>query len=345
MAPGGRPGGPRPPIDHVVVVVKENRTYDMLLGGTPASRGPGPLADLCLPSRAQALRPTVPAYCNRRFPPKAVPVYRALARRFTVATRYWSEVRGPSDPNHYMLMSAQSPLVGNRWAWQPTPDMETLADRFTAAGLTWRNYAGYPGAGFGMVAHLARAPQQRRWEDFASDAAAGTLPALSWVTPPFPRSDHPPAPIAWGEAWTAHQVSALWASPCWARTAAFLLWDDWGGFGDRLPPPVVELWRDGRPFRYGRRVPLLVLSPFARPGLAYGLPASHVSIPAFCEAVFGLPALTFRDAEANPLLGCFDWDAPQAAPPPLTVPPTGLQERLGAPLLALGAELFRLVQR
>lgn len=344
MAHGLGPGR-RPPIDHVVVIIKENRTMEQIFGGGPQDPGPGPLAGFCIPSRARALQPTVPWYCDCPFPPRALPLYQALARRFTLGARHFSEVRGPSDANHYMLMAAQSPVAGNMSAWEPAPDMETLADRFAEAGLTWRNYAGYRGAGFQMVAHLQRAPQQRRWQDFEADARRGDLPALAWLTPPFPQSDHPPGRIQWGQNWTARQVLALAAGPCWPRTAAFVLWDDWGGFWDRVPPPVVERWKDGKPFRYGRRVGLLVISPYARHGLIYRTLSSHVSLAAYCEAVFGLPPLTWRDALANPLLDCFDWDAPDTSLPAMRVPDPGAAERALTPVLNLCAVLFHLFER
>ena len=95
---------------------------------------------------------------------------------------------------------------------------------------------------------------------FYSAAAAGTLPAVSWVCPTGRYSEHPPALISRGQAYVTGLVNAVMSGPDWDSTAIFLAWDDWGGFYDHVVPPVVD--QSG----YGLRVPALVISPYARQG-------------------------------------------------------------------------------
>ena len=95
---------------------------------------------------------------------------------------------------------------------------------------------------------------------FLAQAKAGTLPAVSWVTPSEPNSEHPPASIKEGEAYTTKLINNIMHGPDWASTAIFLSWDDWGGFYDHVNPPQVDV--NG----YGLRVPGLVLSPYAKKG-------------------------------------------------------------------------------
>jgi phospholipase C len=97
-------------------------------------------------------------------------------------------------------------------------------------------------------------------QNFFSNAAAGTLPAVSWVVPNGKNSEHPPASIANGQAWVTSVVNAVMQSPDWKSSAIFLSWDDWGGFYDHVVPPTVN----GQGL--GIRVPGLVMSPFARAG-------------------------------------------------------------------------------
>jgi phospholipase C len=78
----------------------------------------------------------------------------------------------------------------------------------------------------------------------------------------------------------------------------------------------VEAWQDGTQFRYGSRVGCLVLSPFAKPGYISKALHSHVSLLKFCEATFGLPALNVRDASADDMSDCFDYNQQPALPPP-----------------------------
>jgi phospholipase C len=96
--------------------------------------------------------------------------------------------------------------------------------------------------------------------DFFSSAEAGTLPAVSWIMPDWDRSEHPAASVREGQAWVTRLVNAVMRGPNWKTSAIFVVWDDWGGFYDHFPPPVV----DGQ--GYGIRVPALVISPYAKRG-------------------------------------------------------------------------------
>ncbi len=95
---------------------------------------------------------------------------------------------------------------------------------------------------------------------FFTDAKAGTLPAVSWVVPNGTDSEHPPALVSTGQAWTTSLINAVMRGPDWSSTAIFLAWDDWGGFYDHVQPPTVD--ENG----YGLRVPGLVISPYAKRG-------------------------------------------------------------------------------
>jgi phospholipase C len=91
-------------------------------------------------------------------------------------------------------------------------------------------------------------------------AKAGTLPAVSWVTPSGRDSEHPPASVHMGQAYVTAVINAAMKSPDWDSTAIFLAWDDWGGFYDNAVPPTVD--RNG----YGLRVPAITISAYARTG-------------------------------------------------------------------------------
>jgi phospholipase C len=95
---------------------------------------------------------------------------------------------------------------------------------------------------------------------FYSEAKAGTLPSVSWITPAQKVSDHPPARITNGQTYVTRLIDTIMHGPDWGSTAIFLTWDDWGGFYDHVKPPVV----DGQ--GYGLRVPGLVISPYAKQG-------------------------------------------------------------------------------
>jgi phospholipase C len=97
-------------------------------------------------------------------------------------------------------------------------------------------------------------------DSYFASAKAGTLPAVSWVTPSQADSEHPPASVHRGQAYVTAVINAAMKSPDWDSTAIFLQWDDWGGFYDNVVPPTVD--QNG----YGLRVPALVISPYAKKG-------------------------------------------------------------------------------
>ena len=120
----------------------------------------------------------------------------------------------------------------------------------------------------------------RGLSDYFKAAKAGTLPAVSWITPSNPDSEHPPASVHQGQAYVTALINAAMESPDWNSTAIFLSWDDWGGFYDGVAPPKVD--KNG----YGIRVPLIVISPYARKGLIDHQILSHDAIDKFIEDDF-----------------------------------------------------------
>ncbi|HEX9032143.1 MAG TPA: alkaline phosphatase family protein [Streptosporangiaceae bacterium] len=95
---------------------------------------------------------------------------------------------------------------------------------------------------------------------FYSQAKAGTLPKVSWVTPDPPDSEHGPALVSTGQAYVTRVINAIMHSPDWSSCAIFLAWDDWGGYYDHVMPPQVDS------LGYGIRVPGIVISPYAKRG-------------------------------------------------------------------------------
>ncbi|HLJ09525.1 MAG TPA: alkaline phosphatase family protein, partial [Acidimicrobiia bacterium] len=96
--------------------------------------------------------------------------------------------------------------------------------------------------------------------NYFRQARRGTLPAVMWIAPSQPDSEHPPGSVHQGQAYVTAIINAAMESPDWSSTAIFLQWDDWGGFYDNAVPPRVD--QNG----FGLRVPALVISPYARRG-------------------------------------------------------------------------------
>jgi len=165
------------------------------------------------------------------------------------------------------------------------------------------------------------------WTNFVSEAKAGTLPAVSWVTPSQVNSEHPPANIHEGQAWVTNLINSVMEGPDWDSTAIFLSWDDWGGFYDNVAPPSVD--QNG----YGLRVPTIVISPYARQGVVDHQMLSHDAFLKFIEDRFlgGARLDPATDGRPDPrpdvredakVLGdlALDFDFTQAPRPPVVLP-------------------------
>jgi phospholipase C len=317
---------PQGPIQHVVVIFKENHCFDNYFGtfsganGVTMAHSPNPPAQD--PNhRHKAWLNRAQGAVREQFIESDIPAYFAYARQFTLCDNYFTDVAGPSTPNHLMVLTADSPIIDNP-SGNPVYDLPSLPASLDAAGLTWSNYGGYA---FGLIKALARRPQLASVE-FAKDAAAGKLPSVSWVYAPHALSEHPPDPqdrganppvgnVTNGMQWTVDQVNAIVKGGLWPQTVIFITWDDWGGWYDHVDPPEVEKWTDGTQFRYGSRVGCLVLSPYAKTGYISKVLHSHVSLIKFCETTFGLPTLNSRDNGADDMSECFDFTQKPLAPP------------------------------
>lgn len=282
-----------------------------------------------------------------------IPNYFIYASYFTLADNMFSSLTGPSFPNHLYTVGAQSGAAINNprrspgvWGCDPPSDadveilnddgthtfqfpcfdFQTLADELEAAGISWKYYApnfgqsGYIWSALDAINHIRNTPL---WTDhvvptgqFVTDALNGDLPAVSWIVVGGNMSEHPPGKICPGENWTVRQLNAIMNGPIdqWNSTPVFLTWDDFGGFYDHVAPPVVDN------FGFGPRVPLLVISPFARSGYISHTQYEFSSMLKFAEERFGLAPLTARDAQGNDLTDSFDFTQDP-------LPPLVLQQR------------------
>jgi phospholipase C len=280
-----------------------------------------------------------------------IPNYWAYAQKFELADAMFSSLHGPSLPNHLYMIAGQSdgvvsvPLKADPFSmgwgcdsvdrllvqflqsdgsltWgSPCIDIPTLGDILDSNQITWKDYAGLYGTSgyqwnvFNNIKHIrdsqewsARTPDQAKFE---ADALAGNLPAVSWLTPTNEQTEHPSFSTCYGENWTVKKINSLMQGPDWASTVIFLTWDDFGGFYDHVAPPQID------PLGLGPRVPLIIISPFAKPGVIH-TQYEFSSVLKFIEVMFGLPTLGTRDVTANDMMDAFDFH--QTPLPPLVLP-------------------------
>ncbi|MGH2515905.1 MAG: alkaline phosphatase family protein [Ktedonobacterales bacterium] len=268
-------------IQRVVVFMKENHTFDNMFGLFPGVNGIN-LQNICadqLPTdmthkHSAALDGATPeGRCQ--YNQAGISNYWSYATNYTLCDTFFSDIMGPSPANHLIFLTGEAPFVDYPPGFTPDDgwtcpnscwDYPTIMDRVAAKGLTWRNYWASPWSDTFMIQHLYGSPYNVPFQQFITDAQAGNLPNLSFVKTSPDLSDHPPESMTAGENYQVREINAIINGGLWNNTAIFITWDDWGGFYDHVAPPVAETWTDGTPLRYGPRVPLLVLGPYARQG-------------------------------------------------------------------------------
>jgi phospholipase C len=378
--PPGTPHGAAMPVDHVLVLMQENRSFDHYFGrlqrtgqrhadGLPRdASNPDPtggaaiepfhqtrvceadgldLAHSWNASHRQFDGGAMDGFTKTNAKPKdpsgrramgyytkaELPFYYRLARSFAIGDRYFSSVLGPTYPNRYYLLAGTSfghtdnqfPALGDQWS-QPT-----VFNLLDDAGVSWKVYASDLPFAFLFAYVRAHPANVVPIAQYFTDAAAGTLPQVAFIDPRFvgtpnqESDEHPPANVQVGQAFVADVVRALLESPLWPRAALFVTYDEHGGYYDHVPPPLACVPDDIPPDigpkdeqaafdRYGIRVPLMVVSPWARRHFVSHAVYDHTSILRFIETRFDLPALTRRDANADPMLELFDFRRPHHRP-------------------------------
>jgi phospholipase C len=353
-------------IEHVVVLIMENHSFDNILGMVPhrvkgrqlvdgltrrhgkitnfnpdangnrvyASAASSPCQLPAEPSQAwdashqayangansgfvQASGPVAMEYWDEHL----LPFTYSLARHFPIGQRYFCSVLAQTFPNRrFFFAGTASGTINDRPPYPPAAN-GTIWDRLDAHHINWGIYYQnqpswliIPG-----VSTVAREPRVYQMPQFYTDAAAGKLPSFTFLDPNYSTtSEENPQDVQVGEEFVASVVNALIRGRKWHSTALFLTYDEHGGYYDHVPPPRAILPDSIAPMlapgdipgsydRYGFRVPLIVVSPWARAGYVSSVVQDHTSLTAFLEYKWNLPAMTFRDANAHPMTDYFDF--------------------------------------
>jgi phospholipase C len=387
------------PIQHVVFIVKENRSFDHYFGTFPGVDGAtsGKISN----GSTIALRPAPDImgfdpghdwyssltatdsgkmdgfdllyesnnngdYLSYTQMKQAdIPNYWMYAQTYAIGDHMFSSLHGPSLPNSLYTIAATSAGVitvpgragashswgcdsdvpitiqvmdtsGNVTHQAPCFDFSTMADVLDTAKVSWRYYSpvygteGYQHNAYTTIQHIRYGND---WgvdvlptSQFDTDALNGNLPSVSWLLA-GPENEHPPHSTCYGENWTVDKINAVMQGPDWGSTAIFIVWDDFGGFYDHVPPPNVDF------YGLGMRVPFLIISPYAKPAFVDQTTYEFSSVLRFIEETFNLPSLGRRDATANDLMNAFNFTQQPLAPLVLgqrTCPLTGGSVRFGS---------------
>lgn len=264
--------------------------------------------------------------------------YFTMASQYTLADNFFTSQIDSSYDAHLFLVAARSRIVNlpttipwgcdapsgttvslmmpNRTPGPgifPCYDDPTLGSELDTKGIDWRFYAPMIGGNIGEVwssydsySNIRYGPD---WNTkvvspettILTDVQNGYLAPVTWVVPKLENSDHPGAGVSNGPSWVASVVNAIGNSQFWDSTAIIIYWDDWGGFYDHVPPPQLDVWG------LGVRVPMMVISPYAKHSYVSHVQYESASVAKFIEDIFGLPTLGAADSRATDLDDCFDF--------------------------------------
>jgi phospholipase C len=271
--------------------------------------------------------------------------YWEMAQAYTFADKLFQSNQGPSFPAHQYLVSGtstigrNSPLkaadnpgdtngISNQGGCDsvkstrvltidpagnegksvfPCFDRESIMDLMNKSGVSWTYYQESHGAG---QFHAPDAIRQIRYgpsydnvkwpsAKILHDIREGQLAQVVFVTPSAKASDHPAHNNGTGPSWVASIVNAIGKSPYWKSTAIIVTWDDWGGWYDHVRPPVYNS------YELGFRVPMIVISPYARRKYVSHTQYEFGSILKFVEETFALGSLGTTDVRAASIADCF----------------------------------------
>jgi phospholipase C len=348
-------------IDHIVVLMMENRSFDHYLGWLPGADGRQ--AGLAYVDRDGVTRSThrLTDYqgCAHPDPDHSfeggrvqynggrcdgwlrsgendefaigyyaqqdLGFYGHAAPYWTSFDRYFSATLAETYPNRFYQHSAQTDRIHNS---TDVATMPTIWDRLAARGVPHAYY--HVDVPFLALYGTRYLDISRSWAQFRLDAAAGTLPAVSFLDPKFldegtgsSADDHPHADIRAGQSFLNDVYEAVTGGPGWARTALVVNYDEWGGFFDHVPPTTApDATPEAGTGMRGFRTPALMVSPRARRGhVAHGV-YDHTSVLKMIEWRWGLDPLTPRDAAARNIAEVLDFGtAPDLSAPRWDVPP------------------------
>jgi phospholipase C len=376
-------------IEHIVVIVQENRTVDNLFNGLPGANtvqsgknmrgeeiGLQPVSLTAPYDLSHGHSGWVADYdhgkmdgfstehenCNGKgdcpkrdvaaygyVPRSEIKPYWDMALKYTFADNMFQTNQGPSFPAHQYLISgtstidnishlkaAENPTDPRREGRQggcnsvrgatvvtidqrgvegravyPCFDRISIMDLMNQREVSWHYYQEYGGSGLWHAVDAIKTIQEGpsyenvRWPSaqVLKDIALDRLADVTFVTPSAAESDHAGTNNGTGPSWVASIVNAIGKSSYWNNTAIIVTWDDWGGWYDHVPPQIYNS------YELGFRVPMIVISPYAKRGYVSHTPYEFGSILKFIEQTFDLRSLGATDVRANDLSDCFDFGA------------------------------------
>ena len=281
-----------------------------------------------------------------------LPFYYFMASNFATSDRWFSPAPARTHPNRFYWMAATS----KGWVVPPPHQInaETIFQEMDNAHITWKIYLGGKNTYYSYFTYsTTHKTNVVPLAEYFTDVQNGTLPQVAYIetgveqnlVSPTALDEHPDNNVQTGAQFSENLITALMKSPSWKDSVFIQTYDEGGGFYDHVPPMAV-VSPDGIPpilgptdfvadfTKSGFRVPMFVVSPFAKKNFVSHTPMDFTAALRFIETRFGLPALTARDASMPDMMEFFDFstaNGPWATPPTPPTQPKNLPCTQGVP--------------
>ena len=262
----------------------------------------------------------------------------APIRAYLATLPYATLKDGNCEPDHYYMVNNLDPLYRPNGSSQairidnfllPPQTIPNIGDLLSAGGVSWKWYTGGRNDGkltdreycamcdtLSFFRSTMTGPDRGKLQDlqqfYVDVKDAASFPAVSVIAPYDSISGHPGYAIEPAFDELARDVVArVQANPeLWRHTVVLVTFDEGGGYYDSGYVQPLDFFGDGT------RVPLIAVSPYARPGHVDHTYYDHASIIKFIEYNWGLPRLSARSRDnlPNPVYGKPDAYVPKNRP-------------------------------
>jgi len=235
-----------------------------------------------------------------------------LAEQYSIADNYFAPQISESAPNTLYYLAGFSPVFNDYGPPPNIPINETIFGEMNNYHISWGVYVNGTSKNFDMSQYISGinnySSNINSWGNFTQELSNGTLPSVSYVFSQDANGYDMGAPsnILKGELWLLMLINSIETSPIWNSTAVFITWDDPGGYYDQVSPPVF----DG--VQLGMRLPLIVVSPYAKENYVSNTLMTHSSILSFIDYNWNMPALNHFVSSLPLPLDMFNFNVPYA---------------------------------
>lgn len=255
-----------------------------------------------------------------------VPFYYWLAKTWALSDRHFAPMVSGTFGNRVFTLFGDNYGVVDTGIVYPDPSTPSIFRGLMNAGFTWGAYSDDKlGPLSTTLAWSPTDPGVHTVNELYEAIDNGTLPNVAFLEADEEvNDDHPLADIQLGEKFMKDLYDHVVKSPQWERTVVLWTYDEGGGFFDHVKPSQgckstpTSRWVDR-----GTRIPLVAISPWAKRGYVSHVDTDHTAITRFIETIFGLPAMTGRDANSEALFDLFDFSCGRDLTPPTGVPMPG----------------------